>query len=185
MTLSGGGANKTVTVDGGWNANAIRDIGDSNGGPNQRSTYPVSTNRYVVEAPDRGSAPNSVPIDSGILNDYCHDEDGCWVSLYMRGFDPARTKIMAGVTARHFTLDDVTNTQQQYWDMRDPASNLSIGFDNNGTVQHVLQIYEACYFSDGEFVSGASTDNKPGFGLLNWHGAYDAQTMTCVLIIED
>jgi len=185
MTLSGGGANKTVTVEGGWNAGAIRDIGDSNGGSNQRSTYPVSVNRYIVEAPDNGSSPNTVPIDTQILNDYCHDEDGCWVSLYMRGFDSTHPKIMAGVAARHFTLDDVANTQQQYWDLRDPASNFAVGFDNNGTVQHVLQIYNACFFTDAEYNNAQGSDNAPGFGLLNWHGAYDALTMTCVLIIED
>jgi hypothetical protein len=185
MTLSGGGTDKTVTVEGGWSAGAIRDHGDSNGGPNQRSTYPVSVNRYVVEAPDNGASPDTVPVDSKILNDYCGDEDGCSVSLHMRNFDPARKKVMAGVTARHFTLDDVANNQQQYWDMRDSASNVAIGFDNNGAVQHVLQIYNACYFTDGEYVNGQGSDNKPGFGLLNWYGAYDALTMTCVLIIED
>jgi hypothetical protein len=185
MTLSGGGPNKTVTVEGGWSAGAIRDVGDSNGGPNQRSTYPVSMNRYIVEAPDNGASPNTVPVDPQILSDYCGDEDGCWVSLYMRNFDPARKKIMAGVAARHFTLDDVANNQQQYWDMRDPASNLSIGFDNNGVIQHALEIYSACFFTDAEYNNAQGSDNAPGFGLLNWHGAYDAVTMTCVLIIED
>jgi hypothetical protein len=185
MTLSGGGADKTVTVEGGWSAGAILDHGDSNGGPNVTSTYPVSMNRYVVEAPDNGASPDTVPIDSKILNDYCGDEDGCWLSLYMRNFDPAHKKILAGVTARHLTLDDVANNQQQYWDMRDSASNVAIGYDNNGAVEHVLQIYNACYFTDGEYNNGQGSDNKPGFGLLNWHGAYDALTMTCVLIIED
>lgn len=185
MTLSGGGTAKTVTVEGGWSAGAIRDQGDSNGGPNQRSTYPVSMNRYVVEAPDNGASPNTVPIDPQILNDYCGDIDGCWVSLYMRNFDPARTKVMAGITARHFTLDDVATNQQQYWDMRDTASNAAVGFDNNGAVQHVLQIYDACFFTDAEYNNAQGSDSAPGFGLLNWHGAYDALTMTCVLIIED
>jgi hypothetical protein len=182
MTLSGGGANKTVTVEGGWSAGATRDTGDSNGGPNQRSTYSVSMNRYVVEAPDNGSSPDTVPIDSQILNDYCRDEDGCWVSLYMRNWDGKDT--MAGITARHLSLGPVANNQQQYWDMRSPNSDSSVGDDNNGVTQHLLSVYNACFLTDAQYVNAVSNDNQPGFGLLNWYGAYDGP-MTCVLIIED
>ena len=182
MTLSGGGANKTVTVEGGWSAGAILDTGDSNGGPNQRSTYPVSVNRYVVEAPDNGTSPDTVPVDPKILNDYCHDEDGCWVSLYMRDWD--RKDILAGVTARHLSLGPVVNGKQ-YWDFRNANSDVSVGIDNNGAVEHLLSIYNACFFTDGEYVNGTGSDNKPGFGLLNWYGTWDSTAMTCVLIIED
>lgn len=182
MTLSGGGANKTVTVEGGWSAGAIRDHGDSNGGPNQRSTYPVSVNRYVVEAPDNGSSPDTVPIDPQILNDYCRDEDGCSVSLHMRNWDGKDT--MAGITARHLSLGPVVNGKQ-YWDMRDPASNSNVGTDNDGAVGHLLSIYNACFITDGEYINAQASDNKPGFGLLNWYGTWDSTAMTCVLIIED
>ena len=92
LTLSGGANNLVtiggdLTVNGNWNAGAIHDIGDSNGGPNQRSTYPVTINRYVVEAPDNGSSPDTVPIDDARLAQLCQDEDGCRVSLYMRNWD--------------------------------------------------------------------------------------------------
>ncbi len=187
MNIGGGGANKSVTVsgdlvvNGSWNAGAILDTGDSNGGANTRSTYPVDIRRYTVQAPDNGASPDTVPVDPEIVESFCRDEDGCWVSLYMRHFDANDT--MAGVTARHLSLGPVVNNKQ-YWDLRDSNSNHSVGTDNDGGTQHLLNIYNACFLTDGEYVNGASTDTNQGFGLLNWFGAYDGP-MTCVLIIED
>ncbi|MEZ4709554.1 MAG: hypothetical protein R3A44_20255 [Caldilineaceae bacterium] len=178
---------QTVTVDsdlvvnGSWNAGAILDVGDSNGGPNTRSNYPVDLRRYVVEAPDNGASPDTVLVDPVILNNFCQDRDGCWVSLYMR--NRAGSDEMAGVTGFHLNLGAVVNNKQ-YWDIRDSASNFSVGTDNDGAVGHLMNIYNACYFTDGEHINAAGSDNKPGFGLLNWFGAYDGP-MTCVLIIED
>lgn len=73
-----------LTVAGSWNAGAVRDRGDSNGGADQRSTYPVSIDRYVVEAPDNGASPDAAPVDDVLLTQLCQDEDGCRVSLYAR-----------------------------------------------------------------------------------------------------
>ncbi|MCB0097309.1 MAG: hypothetical protein KDE46_16375 [Caldilineaceae bacterium] len=178
---------QTVTVDsdlvvkGSWNAGAILDVGDSNGGPNTRSSYPVDLRRYVVKAPDNGSSPDTVSVDPVILNDFCRDEDGCWLSLYMRNFDGQ--DVMAGVTGFHLSLGPVNNNKQ-YWDIRDSASNFSVGVDNDGVVSHLMNVYNACFLTDGEYVNAASSDSKPGLGLLNWYGAWDGN-MTCVLIIED
>ena len=182
------GNNKPVIVDsdlvvnGSWSAGAILDVGDSNGGQNTRSQYPVNLQRYVVQAPDNGASPDTVPVDQEILNNFCRDEDGCWVSLYMRNWDGRDT--MAGVTARHLSLGPVDNTNKQYWDFRSPNSDVSVGTDNDGAVGHLLNIYNACFLTDGEYVNAAPSDSQPGFGLLNWYGAYDGP-MTCVLIIED
>lgn len=182
MTLSGGGVNKTVTVEGGWSAGAILDTGDSNGGPNVTTTYPVSMNRYVVIAPDNGSSPNTVPVNPQILNDYCRDEDGCWVSLYMR--NPDGLDVMAGINARHLSLGPVVNNKQ-HWDLRDTVANSISGSDNNGVINHPSQVFNACYFTDAEYNNGQGSDSAPGFGLLNWYGTWDSVDMICVLIIED
>ena len=48
-----------------------------------------------------------------------------------------------------------------------------------------MNIYNACYFTDGEYVNSQGSDTKLGFGLLNWSGTFDSVNMTCVLIIED
>jgi hypothetical protein len=188
MTLSGGGANKTVTVEGGWSAGAILDQGDSNSGPNQRSTYPVSMNRYVVEAPDNGTSPDTVPIDDAILTDYCADADGCSVSLYMRNWDGTRPGQLAGVSGYRMTLGASVNGKRQ-WSIHSPLSQGVVGTDNNGAIEHLLSIYSSCFLTDGEYLNGQGNgDNQPGFGLLNWYrtdGYYNLPSMTCVLIIED
>lgn len=191
MTISGGGANKSVTVggdlvvNGNWNAGAILDKGDSNGGANQRSTYPVNIRRYVVEAPDNSTSPDTVPVDNAILTEFCQDEDGCTMGLYMRNWnDAAQPGLLAGVSAAHFSLAAV-NSNKREWDMRDVAGTPAMGTDNNGAVNFAMNIYNACIFTDGEFVNGQGSDSALGFGLLNWAGAFDSVKMTCVLVIED
>lgn len=190
MTLSGGGAKKTVTVDGGWNSSAILDHGDSVGGLNQRSTYSVSTNRYVVEAPDKGTAPNSVPVDPQILNDYCADVDGCTISLYMRDWDDNNSRgLLAGGSGYHMSLSAPDTAGKRQWDVRNPdGTGSTSGIDNNGAVQQLMSAFGSCYFTDGEYVSGRAIGDSTGFGLLNWNrddGYYNTRFMTCVLIIED
>ncbi len=201
MTIIGGGNNVTtngalavggavsiggdLTVNGNWSAGAIRDIGDSNGGANQRSTYPVSINRYVVEAPDNGASPDTVPVDNAILTDFCQDVDGCKVSLYMRNWDPAsQPGLLAGIGPYRFTLAAVNSNKRQ-WDIRDAGSGGGTNTDNNGGVNHVMNIYNDCFFTDAEYVNAQSSESALGFGLLNWNTTYGSTQMTCVLIIED
>lgn len=192
MTISGGGASKAVTIDGDltvngkWSSAAILDKGDSNGGANQPSTYPVNIRRYVVEAPDNSTSPDTVPVDNTILTEFCQDEDGCTMGLYMRNWnDLAQPGLLAGVSAAHFSLAAV-NSNKREWDMRDVTGLVSTGgTDNNGAVNHAMNIYNACFFTDGEYVNGQGSDAALGFGLLNWAGAFDSVKMTCVLVIED
>jgi hypothetical protein len=184
MTLSGGGANKTVTVEGGWSAGAILDHGDSNGGPNVTTTYPVSMNRYVVEAPDNGASPDTVPVSDAILTDFCADADGCLISLYMRNWDGTKPGLLAGDSGYRVALSPPVNGKRQ-WSMYNTTAVGAVGTDNNGVIEHLLNIYNACFFTDGAYVNGQENGDTQGFGLLNWRGAYDSTAMTCVLIIED
>jgi hypothetical protein len=196
LTLNGGANNSVTTagpltvggnlvVNGNWNAGAMLDKGDSNGGANQRSIYPVNIRRYVVEAPDNGASPDTVPVDNVILTEFCQDEDGCTIGLYMRDWDDVRQSgLLAGVSAQRFSLAAV-NSNRRDWDMRDVASNGALGTDNNGAINHVMNIYNACYFTDAEYINGQGSDAALGFGVLNWFGAYNSVKMTCVLVIED
>ena len=187
MTISGGGANRTVTIDGAWSAGAILDKGDSNGGPNVRSTYPVNINRYVVEAPDQGASPDTVPIDAALLTELCQDEDGCRVSLYMRDWDPAKAPgLLAGVGPYRMALAAAANGKRQ-WSVYESSAGVSatFGLDNDNGATPALNIYNACLLTDGEYVNGQGSDAQLGFGLLNWFGAYDSTNMTCVLVVED
>lgn len=200
MTIGGGGAEKAITtggdltvggdlsVTGSWSAGAIRDVGDSNGGANQRSTYPVNINRYVVEAPDNGASPDTVPVDSAILTEFCQDQDGCSFYLYMRDWDDANGRgLLAGFSIPlHLSLAPPDGTGKQQWDRRDGTANSpGATFDKNGVIQHLMTIYDACIFTDGEYVNAVGSDNASGYGLLNWFGTYNSTNMTCVLVIED
>ena len=195
LTLSGGTSNVVtiagdLTVNGNWNAGAIHDIGDSNGGANQRATYPVNISRYVVEAPDNGSSPDTVPVDEAILTAFCQDEDGCQVSLYMRNWDSAHEGgLLAGAGPFRMSLAAEVNGKRQ-WAIYEPMGAApTLGFDKDGSVGHLMNVYNSCFFTDGEYNNAQGSDGALGFGLLNWFGAfsgaYDSVNMTCVLIIED
>jgi len=196
LTLSGGTSNVVtiagdLTVNGHWNAGAIHDIGDSNGGANQRATYPVNISRYVVEAPDNGSAPDTIPVDNALITQFCQDEDGCQVSLYMRNWDSAHEGgLLAGAGPFRMSLTPTDNNGKRQWAIYEPmGATPTLGADKDGTVGHLMNVYNSCFFTDGEYTNAQSSDGALGFGLINWFGAfsgaYDSVNMTCVLIIED
>lgn len=189
MTISGGGANKAVTIDGNWNAGAILDKGDSNGSANQRSTYPVNIRRYVVEAPDNSTSPDTVPVDDAILTDFCQDEDGCSVWLYMRDWNPGSAPgLLAGSGPFRMSLAAPVNNRREWQIFNENPTGLgagTLGTDNDNAVTHALNIYNDCFLTDGEYINGQGSDGNPGFGLLNWHTTYTSVNMTCVLILED
>jgi hypothetical protein len=188
-----------LTVDGDWSAGAILDKGDSNGGANQRSTYPVSMNRYVIEAPDNGAAPDVVPLDDAILVALCQDEDGCTFTLGMRNWVPGRgnsnKSMLATVGPARFSLSPVEQGKR-WWSSRNWTGGAGVSAppdpfvaadaqDGDGNTNHVARSWD-CFFTEGKYVNGAlQGDADIGFGLLNWHADYTSTDMTCVLMIED
>jgi len=209
LTLTGGANSRVttagplavggdLTVGGDWSVSAIYDVGDSNGGTNSRSSVAVSLRKYIVEAPDNGASPDTVPLDDAILTQLCADEDGCTFTLGMRNWEPSRTTfakaMLASIGPARFSISPAENGKR-WWSSRNwtggpgvstPAdgSVVSDAQDGEGTHQHVARAWD-CYFTDGEFVNGTATDTKLGFGLLNWHNQYTSINMSCVLIIED
>ncbi len=201
LTLNGGANPKVstvgalavggdLTVDGDWSAGAIHDVGNSQGGATVRSTYPVSINRYVVEAPDQGASPDTVVVDDAILTQFCQDEDGCSVSLYMRNWAAANEGgLLAGAGPFRMSLAPAAGGKR-HWAIYDTTGNApTLGFDKDGSVGHLMSVFGSCFFTDGEHNNAVGSDGEFGFGLLNWFGAfsgaYDSTNMTCVLIIED
>lgn len=209
LTLDGG-ANRRVTtagalnvsgdltVGGEWNSTAIYDVGDSNGGQNNRSLVPVSLRRYIVEAPDNGASPDTVALDDAILTQLCADEDGCTFTLGMRNWEPTRPTdakaMLASVGPARFSMS-LTVQGKRWWSSRNwtggagvsnPADSsvASDAQDGDGAIQHIARAWD-CYFTDGEYVNGTGGDSQLGFGLLNWHSQYTSVNMSCVLIIED
>jgi hypothetical protein len=187
-----------LTVNGNWSAAAILDKGDSNGGANQRSTYPVSINRYVIEAPDNGASADTVPLDDALLLQLCGDEDGCTFTLGMRNWEPTRPTdakaMLASVGPARFSISPTVDGKR-WWSSRNwtggagvasPADSsvASDAQDGNGGINHVARAWD-CYFTDTQYVNAVANDTQLGFGLLNWHAQYLSTDMTCVLIIED
>lgn len=175
-----------LTVNGDWSAGAILDKGDSNGGTNQRSTYPVSINRYVIEAPDNGAAPDTVTIDDTLVVPLCGDGDGCTVRLGMRDWAASRPGDMVTRGPINFVLGSANPDGTRPWTLGNGSTDGGAhGIDKNGTVEHVLVTHNACFFTDGEYVNATGTETAAGFGLLNWFSVHDSLNMVCVLIIED
>lgn len=175
-----------LSVGGELTVKARRDVG-GRAAPVQitTSTYDVSVRRYVVEAPDGSTTPNSVPIDDALLMQLCSDIDGCTFSLGMRNFATSVTGPDALATIGPFRLSiGPTVSGKRYWDLRFVDGNSIAGEDGNSAVNHVAKAW-GCYFTDGKYLSAQGTDTTLGFELLNWFGEYDATEMMCVLIIED
>jgi hypothetical protein len=190
LTLTGG-AGKPVTVGGNlvvsgdWKVMTFHEVGDSHGTANQRLDYQTSIQPYVVEAKDGGTSPYTVPLSKTILLDYCADDDGCTVSLYMRNWDGNSTDLLSGIGPYRLALAHNLNGQnQRQWSIQDPNGNGTVGYDRNNSPDPIMGWQNACFLTDGEVVNGSGSDNQEGFGLLNWYGTWPGP-MTCVLIIED
>lgn len=165
---------------------AIRDVGNA-AGQVTRQTYDQSLRRYVVEAQDGGNSPNTVPVDDGLLVQLCGDLDGCGVTLGMRDWTSQTTGpgLLTTIGPFRFSLAATRPNGQRFWDLRNQYGGNSSFWDGNGTVDHVLNAFDSCYFTDGRYQAGAGSDPGLGFGLLNWSGGYTAADMVCVLIIDD
>src|SRR5574341_1940551 len=114
------------------------------------STYYVNTRRYHVEA-TKATVLTTVPLDMAIVNDLCKDEDGCAVTLGMRDWSSAtRPGLTASQGPYRFFISQTSNWSRL-------SNTHAEAADGNGTVNHILQAWD-CYFTDGEYVSGASSD---------------------------
>lgn len=74
------------------------------------------------------------------------------------------------------------------WRRSDSLGSVT-GDDGDGSTTHVLNAFDACYFTDGEYVNG-SNRNDPGMGmnLLYWTGYTNGSTTVkkqCELTIVD
>lgn len=165
---------------------AIRDIGNAAGQVN-RQTYDQSLRRYLVEAQDGGNSPNTVPVDDSLLVGLCGDLDGCEVTVGMRDWTSQTTGpgLLTTIGPFRFSLAATRPNGQRFWDLRNQYGGSSSFWDGNGAVDHALNAFDSCYFTDGRYQAGAGSDPGLGFGLLNWSGGYTAVDMVCVLIIDD
>ncbi len=196
MTLSGGNGNAVqtagaltvggdLTVNGNWSTTAVRDVGDSNGGK-VRNSYPVSLQRYVVEAKDAGGGFDSVPLDDALLTQLCADEDGCTFRLGFRNTVETQGATVLGGPFNWSLGQTINGTRRSYVvnDGNSPGNN-TIQTDNNGTTDHVKAFFD-CFLTDGRFENGQDQgDTAIGYALLNANNGMTSVNHVCVLIIED
>ncbi|MCO6449627.1 MAG: hypothetical protein J5I90_02450 [Caldilineales bacterium] len=175
-----------ASMSGDLSVNVIRDVGNATGQVSHQS-YPTSLRRYVVEAQDGGNSPYSAAVDDGLLVQLCGDFDGCEITLGMRDYDKPNRGAgdMATIGPFVFTIAETRPNGQRYWDNRNQGGGNNAGWDGNNGVEHVLNAFDSCYFTDGRYLAGSGSDPGLGFSVLNWSGGYTATDMVCVLIIND
>ena len=67
-----------------------------------------------------------------------------------------------------------------------PESGDTAGLDGNGTTQHVMNVWNACFLTDGIYENGQDKgDNVKGMQLLWWTGKYNNDSRTCELTLID
>jgi hypothetical protein len=187
LTVNGSNGLQVVgdaSVTNNLNVGAIREVGDSsNNGAKTEQPYDVSLRRYVLEATDGGTTPTSVEVDDTYLRQLCLDADGCTFTLGMRNWNTEGTLATYGP----IRLSLAQSGGQRYWDVRYQNGNEHLaGVDGNGVTNHLRNVWDSCYLTDGEYQNGSDVgDTGIGLHLLNWHGENDSADMVCVLIIED
>jgi hypothetical protein len=178
-----------LTVNGNWNTTAIRDIGDSKGGANQKANYEVSLRRYVVEATDAVGNFHGVQLDNDLLLQLCADQDGCSFRLGFRNAVEWQNRVILN-GPWHLTIGQPTEGKH-HWTVINDLNNPGIatnGIDgsNDGLGDLLKSLYD-CTFADGKWENGVyKGDTELGFALVNGNTVgWTTIHHVCVLVIED
>ncbi|MCP4541743.1 MAG: hypothetical protein GY832_31815 [Chloroflexi bacterium] len=140
------------------------------------STYSVNVKRYLVEA-TKDYVNQTIPLDMNIVNGLCQDADGCDVTVGMRDYHASLPGMVASFGPYRLFMSQTST----FWRI---ANTHTYGADGDGNTQHILTSSD-CYFTDGEYTVGPSTDSVVQLGLLNYGGTAGGPDTVCVLIIED
>lgn len=174
VTIEGSEKSLQEAVDngeiGGKFAKARHDIDDN------VEEYTVNLERYHITATAPNYGGTNKEIDHGILTDLCGDFDGCEVRIGMTRWTQEYQREAAN-RGPYILYYAPSNGRWRLWD--------NSGTDQDGTGQHVLNIWSTCYFTDGEFDNYAVRgDSDKGFSLLVWNN-YRGPTRTCELTLID
>jgi hypothetical protein len=141
------------------------------------ATYFVSHQRYLVELTSNYYL-RTKQIPDSVLISLCGDEDGCEMIIGMRNWNGFNSQVAS------YKFHFFWTTATRRWRVSDggPGGG-NTGFDANGAINHALNAYDACYFTDGEYPAGVGSDNVAGMNLLYWSDYGTAKT--CFLSIQD
>ncbi|GHC64648.1 hypothetical protein [Ulvibacter litoralis] len=134
---------------------------------------------------------DTVPIDHQKLLDLCGDDNGCKVTVIMKDYwqGGAIGRSAARTATFFYSSTPQSGTYFMYVVDEDPENNGNVGLDNDNTISHIINAFDACYLTDSIFVNGASLgDEDVGLHFLYWT-AYTNSTATikkkCICRIED
>lgn len=140
--------------------------------------------RYQLITTYNGSYRDTRAIPQSIINNYCGDSDGCQVIIAMRNWWSSGLRTEPAGYDFHFWYTPSNGR----WRRSDSLGSVT-GDDGDGSTTHVINAFDACYFTDGNYNNGSS-QNDPGMGmnLLYWTGYTNGSTAVkkqCELTIID
>ncbi len=141
--------------------------------------YPVAERYHLtLSARYYGGTSRRIPQDT--LLSLCGDVDGCQVRLGMTHWSSDIETETASRSALFYYASNGRWRASSGITNWDPA-----GEDNNRVTQHVLSIWDTCFFTDGHYRRyGDQGDNLVGMELLVWNGNKNP-SRTCQLTLID
>jgi hypothetical protein len=171
---SAGMPSATLDVNGEIRHNAVLKVGTA-----AATTYEVSPQRYIVEAPP-SSVGVVIALDSGLMDQLCRDKDGCVVTVAMLNWDSGGQPGNAATREERLFISETS----RWWRL----ANIDVSGQDAATGTAEWLTHD-CALTDAETFTGmpnGRSDATVGWGFINIAGgSYSDATVTCRLIIED
>lgn len=176
--IVGGGNRTNFGVSGDMNVTGnLNSTGRYQRDDNSEATYPV-TPRYHVSLSAAAYAGRTRQIPQQVIIDLCGDQDGCEFRLGMTKWDNDNSTQTASRTGLLYY-----STSNGRWRT---ANSDTEAVDGNNATNHVMGIWDTCYFTDGPYSgSREQGDSAIGMYLLSWTGGFGNAGRTCELTLID
>jgi len=139
-----------------------------------QTAYTYNPQPYLIELTAAASGGDTRRIPHDVITGYCGDRDGCIVQLGMRQWGAAWQQ---GSAMRTFHFQYGANRRWR-------SSYDTEAYDGDGGTHHVINGWDTCYFTDGEYVDYSQRGDAVGMNLLMWNGnSYAGRS--CWLMIRD
>jgi hypothetical protein len=146
---------------------------------NPESTYEINPRYHLsLTGANYGGKTKTIPHD--ILAALCGDPDGCQIRLGMtRWGNGSETETASVFFTFYYSAAD------GHWRASSTDAGDASGIDGDGHTQHVRNIWNTCFFTDGTYSGYKDTsDRERGMQLLVWNGNTNPKR-TCELTIID
>ncbi|MBL8917495.1 MAG: hypothetical protein JNJ54_01430 [Myxococcaceae bacterium] len=141
------------------------------------TTFSTRLNNYVLELTATSYAGRSKLIPAATLQEYCGDSDGCDVTIGLRNWSSSAASESANASKTFHLFVSSQNAWR--------TSNDVSGIDGNGASEHLFNLFDTCYLTDGAYSSFTNLgDSAVGISLMMWNG-YGGTTRRCTLVLRD